>query len=97
MKKGKKEKIKKKEKRKKKKKQKEKKKGKKGKKQRKRKNRKKRREKQRKKKSRDVWVVCTLAPLPCLGASHLHSATRLFGRHPCSQLVSVTCVACACS
>ena len=37
------------------------------------------------------------APLPCFGASHLYSATTLGGRHPCSTLVSVTCVGCACS
>ena len=42
-------------------------------------------------------VVRNSAPLPCFGASHLYSATGLVGRHPCSQLVSVTCVACVCS
>ena len=52
---------------------------------------------------------CFGAPHPCsanmlrvlrchaAGALHSYSSTRLFGRHPCSQLVSVTCVACACS
>ena len=52
---------------------------------------------------------CFGAPHPCsanmlrvlrchaAGALYSYSATRLFGRHPCLQLVSVTCVACACS
>ena len=36
----------------------------------------------------DASVLCTLAPLTCCGCSAaMYSATRLFGRHPCSQLV----------
>ena len=36
-------------------------------------------------------LPCTDAPLPCAGDLYSYSATKLFGRHPCSQLVSVTC------
>ena len=42
-------------------------------------------------------LPCTGAPLPCAGDLYSYSAAKQFGRHPCSQLVSVTCVACACS